>query len=42
MDGLTSKSAPTAVGPYSKAIDFNGVIYLSGMLPVNPNIAEIN
>ncbi|WP_281422249.1 Rid family hydrolase [Sporosarcina aquimarina] len=42
MDVLTSKFAPTAVGPYSQAIDFNRVIYLSGMLPINPNVTEIN
>ena len=32
---IKTKSAPAAIGPYSQAIEVNGMIYLSGMLPID-------
>jgi 2-iminobutanoate/2-iminopropanoate deaminase len=32
---ISTNSAPAAIGPYSQAIEINGVIYLSGMLPID-------
>ena len=33
---ITCPGAPGAIGPYSQAVERNGVLYLSGMLGVNP------
>src|SRR5690554_4598324 len=32
---VSTKSAPAAIGPYSQAVEVNGMIYLSGMLPID-------
>lgn len=33
---ILTKEAPAAIGPYSQAIEVNGMIYTSGQLPINP------
>jgi len=33
---ITTNNAPEAIGPYSQAIEANGVLFLSGMLPIDP------
>ena len=33
---ISTQNAPRAIGPYSQAIEANGLIYLSGQLPINP------
>lgn len=33
---LSTNQAPTAIGPYSQAIESNGMIFLSGQLPIDP------
>ena len=38
---ISTKSAPAAIGPYSQAIEVNGIIYTSGMIPVIPETGEI-
>ncbi|MDO5524219.1 MAG: RidA family protein [Bacteroidia bacterium] len=32
---ITSKQAPAAIGPYSQAIEANGMVFLSGQLPID-------
>ena len=32
---ISSPAAPAAVGPYSQAIEANGVLYVSGQLPID-------
>ena len=32
---ISTNSAPAAIGPYSQAVEVNGVLYLSGMLPID-------
>lgn len=32
---ICSAKAPAAIGPYSQAIEFNGMIFISGQLPIN-------
>ena len=34
---INSPKAPKAIGPYSQAIEVNGMIYISGQLPVDVN-----
>ncbi|GAB1359095.1 RidA family protein [Porphyromonadaceae bacterium] len=38
---ISSPNAPAAIGPYSQAVEINGLIYLSGQLPVDPTTGEI-
>lgn len=33
---VKTSTAPAAVGPYSQAVEANGVLYLSGMLALDP------
>ncbi len=33
---IRTSNAPQAIGPYSQAIEFNGMIFTSGMIPINP------
>ncbi|MBP5384682.1 MAG: RidA family protein [Lachnospiraceae bacterium] len=38
---IATDKAPAAIGPYSQAIEVNGMIYTSGMIPVIPETGEI-
>ncbi len=38
---ITSKEAPDAVGPYSHAMEANGMIFTSGQLPIDPATGEM-
>ncbi len=38
---IATKDAPAAIGPYSQAIEVNGIVYTSGQIPVNPATGEI-
>lgn len=33
---ISTSNAPGAIGPYSQAIETNGMIFVSGQLPINP------
>ncbi len=33
---IHTEKAPKAVGPYSQAIEANGMLFISGQIPVNP------
>ena len=33
---ISTPNAPAAIGPYSQAIDANGIVFVSGQLPINP------
>ena len=37
---IFTEKAPAAIGPYSQAIEVNGMIFLSGQIPVNPATGE--
>ena len=32
MEFLTTENAPAAIGPYSQAVKFNGLLYTSGQI----------
>ena len=34
---ISTDKAPAAIGPYSQAIEVNGMIYTSGMIPIDPS-----
>lgn len=38
---ISTKKAPAAIGPYSQAIEVNGMVYTSGVIPVDPATGEI-
>ena len=38
---ISTDKAPAAIGPYSQAIEVNGLVYTSGVIPVNPATGEI-
>lgn len=37
---IFTEKAPAAIGPYSQAIEANGMVFLSGQLPVDPTTGE--
>jgi len=36
MKVVATESAPKAIGPYSQAIVMNGMVFVSGQIPINP------
>lgn len=38
---ISTESAPKAIGPYSQAVKYNGVVYLSGQIPLDPATMQI-
>lgn len=38
---ISTDKAPAAIGPYSQAIEVNGMIYTSGVIPVDPRTGDI-
>jgi 2-iminobutanoate/2-iminopropanoate deaminase len=38
---ISTEAAPQAIGPYSQAIVYNGIAYLSGQIPLDPATGEI-
>lgn len=41
MKVIQTQKAPAAVGPYSQAIEVNGLIFTSGQLPTIPESGEL-
>ncbi len=37
---ISTPNAPAALGPYSQAIEVNGMVFLSGQLPIDPSTGE--
>ncbi len=33
---ISTAAAPAAIGPYSQAIEANGIVFVSGQLPIDP------
>jgi 2-iminobutanoate/2-iminopropanoate deaminase len=38
---ISTTEAPSAVGPYSQAVEVNNTLYVSGQIPVNPSTGKI-
>lgn len=38
---ISTTSAPSAIGPYSQAVEANGMLFISGQLPINPSTGII-
>ena len=41
MKFIETKSAPSANGPYSQAVEVQGVLYCSGQIPIVPETGEL-
>ena len=41
MKIIHTDKAPAAVGPYSQAIEVNGMLYLSGQIAIDPSVGKI-
>ena len=38
---IATKNAPAAIGPYSQATQVNGMLFISGQLPINPETGKV-
>lgn len=38
---ISTSKAPAAIGPYSQAVEFEGVLYCSGQIPLDPKTMEL-
>lgn len=38
---IATDKAPAAIGPYSQAVEVNGIVYTSGVIPIVPATGEI-
>ena len=41
MKKIHTEKAPAAVGPYSQAVEINGVVYTSGQIALDPATGEL-
>jgi 2-iminobutanoate/2-iminopropanoate deaminase len=39
---ISTTNAPSAIGPYSQAIEISGMLFVSGQIPLNPASGEIS
>lgn len=38
---ISTDKAPKAIGPYSQAVKANGLIFVSGQIPIDPNTNDV-
>jgi len=38
---IVTSEAPKAIGPYSQAIEMNGMLFISGQIPIDPSIGKV-
>jgi 2-iminobutanoate/2-iminopropanoate deaminase len=38
---INASHAPKAIGPYSQAVEANGMLFISGQIPINPETGKI-
>jgi 2-iminobutanoate/2-iminopropanoate deaminase len=38
---ISTSNAPKAIGPYSQAVEANGMLFISGQIPINPETGKI-
>ncbi len=39
---ITTKLAPAAIGPYSQAVEYEGTLYCSGQIAIDPKTGEVS
>jgi 2-iminobutanoate/2-iminopropanoate deaminase len=38
---IFTEKAPKAIGPYSQAVEINGILFVSGQVPINPSTGKL-
>ncbi|MEI6433769.1 MAG: RidA family protein [Bacteroidota bacterium] len=38
---ISASNAPKAIGPYSQAVEVNGLLFISGQIPIDPDTGKI-
>lgn len=38
---IATKEAPGAIGPYSQAVEANGMLFISGQIPIDPATGKV-
>lgn len=38
---IATTKAPSAIGPYSQAVEVNGMLFISGQIPIDPAVGKI-
>ena len=38
---IKTDNAPKAIGPYSQAVEVNGMLFISGQIPINPETTTV-
>lgn len=38
---INTPNAPAAIGPYSQAVEVNGILYISGQVPIDPATGKV-
>ena len=38
---IATDKAPKAIGPYSQAVEANGMLFISGQVPINPKTGKV-
>jgi 2-iminobutanoate/2-iminopropanoate deaminase len=38
---ISTEGAPAAIGPYSQAVEVDGVVFLSGQIPLDPKTGQL-
>lgn len=38
---INTEKAPKAIGPYSQAVEANGMLFISGQIPINPETGKV-
>lgn len=41
MNAVKTEDAPKAIGPYSQAVSFDNLVFLSGQIPINPKTGAV-
>ena len=39
---IATEKAPKAIGPYSQAVEANGMLFISGQIPIDPSTGKMN
>ena len=42
IEKISTDKAPAAIGPYSQAIVYNGTVFTSGQIPINPETGTVD
>ncbi len=38
---ISTEKAPKSIGPYSQAVEANGMLFISGQIPIDPAIGKV-